>query len=58
MVIIYPVVYFLKMPKMFKIIQGKNDYWYRMKNHIIKDHLNCAGDNAKTHFEVLKVRLL
>jgi hypothetical protein len=38
-----------------KIIEGKNDCWYRLKNRI-KNHLNCTGDNAKTHLEALKVR--
>ena len=38
-----------------KIIEGKNDYWYQMKNRI-NNHINCSGDNAKTHLEALKVR--
>ena len=38
----------------FKIVEGKNIYWYHLKNRI-KTHLGCTGDNAKTHIEALKV---
>ena len=40
---------------LFFEIDEENDYWYRMKNRI-KNHVNCTGDNEKTHLEALKVR--
>ena len=45
---------FLEHDDVFKIVEGKNTYWYHLKNRI-KTHLGCTGDNAKTHIEALKV---
>lgn len=45
---------FLESEFVTQIVEGKNDYWYRLKNRI-KNHLGCVGDNAKTHAEALKV---
>lgn len=48
---------FLEDDDVCKIIEGKNAYWYHLKNGI-KSHLGCTGDNAKTHIEALKVQYI
>lgn len=45
---------FLEGDDVCEIVEGKNGFWYHLKNRI-ENHLGCTGDNAKTHIEVLKV---
>eukprot|EP00794_Sanderia_malayensis_P004468 gene4468-5062_t len=36
-----------------KLVEGHNQYWYNMKNHI-KAHLLCSGELSQLHFDALK----
>lgn len=47
---------FLEDDDVCKIVEGKNGFWYTLKNRI-RNHLGCTGANAKTHIEALKVQL-